>query len=172
MATAVSEQADTRDVIPEEPRQRYENRLIGLYGIDGDYNALPCDKQEALALLSRRFIELGLWQGVRRIVNVYGEGGVGMNFEADPDFGNLLRARRDFTSMLARRDNTGGFFERSRRRASLHFLYIDRPEAERDWHAHFDFYSPMGSISSALQHLRYERFGNFHPDWRMIKQLL
>lgn len=172
MATAASEQPGTSNEFPEEPRQRYENRLIGLYGIDGDYNVLPRDKQEALALLSRRFIELGLWQGVRRIVNVYGEGGVGMNFEADPDFKDLLRARRDFTSTLARRDNTGGFFERGRRRASLHFLYIDRPGAERDWHAHFDFYSPMGSVLSALQHLYYERFGNFHPDWRMINQLM
>jgi hypothetical protein len=150
-------------------------KIGGLYGRSDEedaYDALPQHQQEALSLLSGRLAKLGLWRGINRIVRVYGEGGVGMNFEAVDSFENELRGRKDFTSLLARRDNTGGFFEKGRRRASLHFLYIDRGGAKRDWHVHFDFYAPMGSAWSAVQHLYYERFGNVHPDWRMIRNLL
>ena len=161
--------------LPDETRRLLVGKIAGLYGRTDDedaYNALPRHQQEALSLLSARLKKLDLWRGINRTVKVYGEGGVGMNFEAADGFEDELRRRKDFTSLLARRDNTGGFFEKGRPRAALHFLYIDRSGAERDWHVHFDFYAPMGSAWSALQHLYYERFGNFHPDWRMIRSVM
>jgi hypothetical protein len=158
--------------LPEEVRLRFRGKLSGLFGVTGDeaaYDSLARDKQEALMLLSQRLVELALWQSVTRIVNVYGQGGVGLNFTADAECETLLLGRKDFTSLLARRDNPDAFFENARTRASLHFLYSDRAETGRDWHVHFDFYGPMGSLLSAVQHLNYERFGKFRPDWRMIK---
>lgn len=124
-------------------------------------------------MLAGRLTRLVLWQNVRRIVNVYGQGGVGMYFSADSDFEATLRGRKDITSWFARhRDNTGGFFEKRRRRAALHFLFINSPSGEREWHVHLDFYGPMGSVLSTTQHLIYERFGKFRPDYRMMKELM
>jgi hypothetical protein len=42
------------------------------------------DKQQAMMLLVDRLQTKGLWHLVKRITNVYGEGGVGMQFEAWP----------------------------------------------------------------------------------------
>jgi len=159
--------------LPERTPALLRGKLAGLYGFDRDekaYSALPRDKQEALALLSRRLIQLKLWQSVRSIVNVYGQGGVGMYFSAEPDLELELQGRDDFTRMFARHhDNSGGFLEKDRHRASLHFLYLDPDSGEREWHVHLDFYGPMGSLLSAAQHLYYERWRKFRPDWRIMK---
>lgn len=161
--------------LSEQRRLQYRGKLSGLFGHHGDeaaYDSLPRDKQEALALLADRLITLDLWQRIARIVNVYGKGGVGINFIADSGFENLLAGRKDFTWRFARRDNTGGFFEKWRTRASLHFLFKEDAKGERDWHVHFDVYGPMGSLVSVIQHLYYERFGKLRPDWRTIQNLI
>jgi hypothetical protein len=144
--------------------------------VEGDraaYDALPHDKQEALALLSSRLVALDLWQSVGRIVNVYGQGGVGMYFDGAADLESELERRRGFTRRFARhRDNSGGFIEKGRSRASLHFLYIDTAKGEREWHVHLDLYGPMGSPFSTALHLYYERWRKFRPDWKLMKPWL
>jgi hypothetical protein len=156
-------------------REALDNKLEGLYGYGptpAAFDSIPVDKQQALLLLVRRLIALRLWDAVRRIDNVYGEGGVGMYFTAWPFLNSVLRNRKDFTSFLARHsDNSGGYLERSRVNATLHFLYIDRAEpdhGERHWHVHFDLYGPWGSPLSTARHLWREKFRSQHPDWRAI----
>lgn len=96
-----------------------------------------------------------------------------MYFGATLDLESELRRRKDFTRKFARhRDNTGGFLEKSRRRASLHFLYIDPPSGVREWHVHLDLYGPMGSFMSIAKHLRHEHWGTFRPDWRIMKRFV
>lgn len=159
--------------LSDEERVRYQGRLGGLWGHEGDeaaYDSLTRDKQEALALISERLIKLDLWKSVGRIVNVYGRGGVGIYFDATGDLEAELSRRRKFTRTFARHhDNTGGFIEKGRKRASLHFLYIDPTEGEREWHAHLDLYGPYGSMLSTAQHLYYERWKKFRPDWKLMK---
>jgi hypothetical protein len=151
----------------------FAGRLEGLYGWGTDtevYGALPLDKRAALLLIARRLMQLSLWPAVGRIVNVYGEGGVGMYFSAVIDLEAELNRRADFTRYFARhRDNTGGFLEKHRRHASLHFLYLDAP-AERQWHVHLDLYGPMGSVTTVAKHLWHERWQKFRPDWRLMKE--
>jgi len=162
--------------LPESIRGRLEGKLRGLYGHDEDETAfasVPQDKREALVLLMRRLVGLDLWKSVGKIVNVYGRGGVGMYFSATSDLGAELGRRRDFTRKFARhRDNSGGFIEKARRRASLHFLFIDNGSGARDWHVHLDFYGPMGSSLSTAQHLYYERWQKFRPDWQIMKRFV
>lgn len=166
--------ARTWNALSDEDRARYENKLSGLYGHAGDeaaYNALTVDKQEALQLISARLTASDLWQFVGSIVNVYGAGGVGMYFSPRGDLESELRRRREFTGRFARHhDNTGGFLEKGRKVASLHFLYIDPEKGERDWHVHLDLYGGWGSIVTALEHLYWERWRKFRPDWRVMKQ--
>ena len=50
------------------------------------FDALAVDKQQALLLFVRRLGQLELWSAVRRVVNVYGQGSVGIDFEASPHF--------------------------------------------------------------------------------------
>jgi hypothetical protein len=160
--------------LPEPMPEQFRGKLTGLYGVDGDenvYRALPRDKREALSLLARRLIEVDLWRAVGKIVNVYGLGGVGFYFSATFDLESELQRRKDFTRKFARqRGNSGGFLEKGRRAASLHFLYIDPPSGEREWHAHLDLYGPWGSLMSIAKHLRHEHWGTFHPDWRIMKR--
>lgn len=176
MSTSVAseEQPRTWAEISAEKRERYQDKLTGLYGHEGDeaaYNVLPRDKQEALDLLSERLISFNLWRHVGRIVNVYGRGGVGMYFSAASDLESELQDRQQFTRVFARHlDNSGGFLEIGRQRAALHFLYIDPAEGEREWHVHLDLYGGWGSILSGIQHLYYERWQKFRPDWQMMKQ--
>jgi hypothetical protein len=162
--------------LPESMPERFRGKLAGLYSVEGDedaFAALAMDKREALLLLARRLIEIDLWRAVGKIVNVYGLGGVGFYFSATFDLEAELRSRKDFTQKFARhRGNSGGFLEKGRRRASLHFLYIDTESSEREWHAHLDLYGPMGSLISIAKHLRYEHWGTFHPDWRIIKRFV
>ncbi|HKP38430.1 MAG TPA: hypothetical protein VJT71_16340 [Pyrinomonadaceae bacterium] len=159
--------------LSEEERGRYRGKLSGLWGHEGDeaaYDSLTRDKQEALALISGRLASVDLWRFVGKIVNVYGRGGVGLYFGAVADLESELNGRPEFTHTFARhRDNTGGFIEKGRKRASFHFLYIDPEEGAREWHVHLDLYGPYGSLLSTAQHLYYERWSKFRPDWTMMK---
>jgi hypothetical protein len=162
--------------LPDSIRKLLEGKLSGLYGCDGDeavFTGVPQDKREALVLLMRRLVGVDLWKSVGKIVNVYGMGGVGMYFDATSDLESELASRRNFTRKFARhRDNSGGFIEKQRRRASLHFLYIDESSRDRDWHVHLDLYGPMGSLVSTAQHLYYERWQRFRPDWQIMKEFV
>lgn len=152
-------------------RHALDQRLIGLYERETDesaFDALALDKQQALLILLRRFRELKLWETVRRVENVYGLGGVGMNFAVWPFIKSTLERRADFTSWFARhRDTTGGWIERGVGRASLHVLYVDK-DGERRWAAHFDLYNPWASPMNAWRHLLNEKFRHYTPDWRAI----
>lgn len=163
----------TWQVLPLCARDAFSGRLTGLYGHETDeqsFNSLTEDKKQALLIIASRLIELNLWQAVRQIENVYGRGGVGMNFTAWPLLASILKRRKDFTTRFAaHRDSSGGFFER-RLRASLHFLYVDN--GERCWSMHFDLYGPVASPVSFCQHLFYEKVRGITPDWRDIKPLL
>jgi hypothetical protein len=150
-------------------------RLIGLYERQTDesaFDALALDKQQALLILLRRFHELKLWESVRRVENVYGTGGVGMNFAVWPFIKSTLERRRDFTSWFARhRNTTGGWIERGSGLGSLHVLYVDDGRA-RQWAAHFDLYNPWASPMNAWRHLLNEKFRHYTPDWRAISSSL
>lgn len=166
--------ASTWAELSEQERCRYRDKLGGIYGHNGDqgaYDALTQDKHEALRLISERLVRADLWQYVGRIVNVYGIGGVGMYFSPVGDLGAELDRRREFTRWFARHhDNTGGFLEKGRKHASLHFLYIDPPEGEREWHVHLDLYGGWGSLITAVQHLYWERWKKYRPDWRIMRR--
>jgi hypothetical protein len=170
----MEQRASTWAELSEEERDRYPGKLSGIYGHEGDeaaYNTLTIDKQEALKLISERLIRADLWQYVGRIVNVYGVGGVGMYFSPIGDLAAELDRRRAFTRWFARHhDNSGGFLEKRRKQASLHFLYIDPPDSEREWHVHLDLYGGWGSVITAVQHLYWERWKKYRPDWRIMKQ--
>jgi hypothetical protein len=159
--------------LTESQRRPFERKLAGLYGHDRDesaFDSLVLDKRQALFILKRRFEEIGLWDAVRKIENVYGEGGVGMSFQAWPFLLSSLSRRKDFTTLFANHPgNTGGFLERGRKRASLHFLYIDG-ECERQWAVHFDLYNPWASPMDAWRHLREEKLRGVTPGWKIIKE--
>jgi hypothetical protein len=146
-------------------------KLKGLYGAERDEDAfdnLDIDKQQALLLLAHRLNDLGLWDSVRRVENVYGMGGVGMNFRAWPGLLSGLQTRKDFTTLFAaHRDTAEGFIERARARVSLHFLCQDKEE--RRWAVHFDLYNPWSSPANALRHLLYEKIRGTTPDWRAVR---
>lgn len=155
---------------------RFRGKLAGLYGWGDDedvYGRLAEDKREALSLIAQRLEEVDLWHAVGRIVNVYGIGGVGLYFSATCDLESELNSRKRFTRTFARhRDNTGGFLEKGRKHASLHFLFIDPSAGERQWHVHLDYYGPWGSLATTAQHLIYERWRKFRPDWRLMKTVI
>ncbi|MGH9940829.1 MAG: hypothetical protein ACRD9R_00530 [Pyrinomonadaceae bacterium] len=155
-------------------RRDLAGRLAGLYGAPADdaaFDALSVDKQQALFQIYWRMARLGLWPVVERVENVYGVGGVGMSFAAWPFILSTLKRRKDFTRLFANHcDTTGGFYERGRVAAVLHFLYVDKKNggAHRSWAVHFDLHSPVYSPASAFRHLRVEAIGKLTPDWRMI----
>ena len=163
------------ELAPRE-RQALAGRLAGLWGAPTDdvcFDNLAVDKQQALLLLLGRMLQLDLWPVVRRVTNVYGEGGVGMAFDAWPVVASTLQRRPDFTRRFANhKDTTGGFYERGRGAAVLHFLYIDKPGRPREWQVHFDLYSPVHSPASIWQHVRHEFIGKVTPDWRAISTAL
>ena len=90
------------------------------------------DKQQALLILRGGCATWDCGTRVRRIENVYGEGGVGMNFKAWPFLNLRSSGAENFTSWFAKhRDTTGGFIERGTAgRASLQFSMsiAGRPE--------------------------------------------
>ena len=148
-----------------------QQKITGLYGRGGDagaFDALEFDKQQSLLLFVRRLNHLQLWGVVRRVENVYGTGGVGMNFIAWPFISAALSGRRDFTKLFAKhRDALKGFRERRRESAALHFLLEDDGREYR-WSVHFDLHNPLGSPLGAWRHLFYENLRSINPEWRII----
>lgn len=157
-----------------EVREALSGKLIGLWGAASDeaaFNNFPLDKQQALLILVSRLAAKDLWQLISRIDNVYGEGGVGIGFSPWPFIISTLRSRKDFTRFMANhKGTTGGFYERGRRSAILHFIFESTKPPR--WYVHFDLYSPIHSPVSAAKHLRHEFLGKLTPDWRMIKDRL
>jgi len=160
--------------LPGDVREALAGKLSGLWGAASDeaaFNNLPVDKQQTLLMVASRLAAKGLWRLISRIDNVYGEGGVGIGFSAWPFIVSTLRSRRDFTRLMANhKGTTGGFYERGRSSAVLHFIYENGPPQK--WYVHFDLYSPVHSPASALKHLRHEFFGKLTPNWRMIQERL
>jgi hypothetical protein len=160
--------------LADDTREALAGKLSGLWGAASDeqaFDACTVDKQQTLLIMTARLQAKSLWHVIRKIDNVYGEGGVGISFSAWPLVESTLRARKDFTRFLANhKDTTGGFYEKGRADAVLHFLYVEG--MPRKWYVHFDLYSPVHSPLSALKHLRYEFIGKLTPDWRIIQQCL
>jgi hypothetical protein len=152
----------------------FKGKLTGLWDAGTDeaaFNALSIEKQQALLLLLARLQEKEVWHFVRNITNVYGEGGVGIEFTSWPQLEATLARHKDFTRRWANhRDTSGGFYEKSRKSAVLHFLYVNG--TPRRWYVHFDLYSPVHSAASAFKHVRHEFIRKTTPDWRMIKKAL
>ncbi len=175
MGTETTAQLRWRE-LAADVRAALTNRLAGLWGAPTDeaaFDNLAVDKQQALLLLLRRMRQQELWHVVSKVTNVYGEGGVGMSFDAWPVVVSTLLRRSDFTRRFANRHNAaGGFYERGRSAGVLHFLYVDKPDQPRKWQVHFDLYSPVHSPASVLQHLRHEFIGKLTPDWRAITTAL
>ena len=157
-----------------ETRELLAGKLVGIWGAPSDqaaFDSWPVDKQQALVILAHRLHEKGLWHVVKQVTNVYGEGGVGIQFLAWPLIESTLRRRSDFTRRFANhKDTTGGFYEKKRSDAVLHFLFQEGDP--RQWYVHFDLYSPVHSFSSALRHLRHEFIGGLKPDWQLIAKCL
>ncbi len=160
--------------LPARDRAALTGKLVGLWGAVSDeaaFESLTEDKQQALLLVLDRMQAKDLWHLVRGIDNVYGEGGVGIGFAAWPLIESTLRSRKDFTRVFANhKDTSGGFYEKGRAQAILHFLFQEG--SPRKWFVHFDLYSPVHSFGSARKHLRHEFLGKICPDWRMIKRCL
>ena len=103
-----------------------------------------------------------------RLVGLYGATRDDLAFAAlteDKQQGLLLLLNRLFAN---HRDCSGGFYEKGRPRAVLHFLYQNGEP--RKWYVHFDLFSPVYSPRSAANHLRHEVVRKFRPDWKTIKQ--
>ncbi len=149
-------------------------KLVGLWGATSDesaFDGLSTDKQQALLLIHSRMHANDLWRLVKSIDNVYGEGGVGIGFAAGPEILSTLSGRKNFTKRFANhKDTTGGFYEKGRPDAVLHFLYQDGSPPK--WYVHFDLHSPVHSMRSAVRHFRHEFLGKVCPDWKMIRQCL
>jgi hypothetical protein len=160
--------------LSDDLKEALTGKLAGLWGAACDeeaFNSCAVDKQQTLLIMAARLQAKNLWHVIRKIDNVYGEGGVGLAFSAWPVVESTLRARKDFTRFLANHnDTTAGFYEKGRGDAVLHFLFVEG--TPRKWYVHFDLYSPVHSPLSALKHLRYEFIGKMTPDWRMIQQCL
>jgi hypothetical protein len=160
--------------LSDETRELLTGKLAGLWGAPTDaaaFDSWSFDKKQALLLLLYRLRAKQLWHLVKRITNVYGEGGVGLQFDAWPIIHSTLSRRPDFTKRFANhKDTSGGFYEKERAEAVLHFLFQEGEP--RTWYVHFDLYSPVHSPASALKHLRHEFLGKLTPDWRMIAKSL
>lgn len=160
--------------LSDDVREALTGKLSGLWGASSDeaaFNGCAVDKQQTLLIILSRLQSKNLWHVIRKIDNVYGEGGVGIGFSAWPLVKSTLRGRKDFTGFMANHRAThGGFYEKGRAEAVLHFLYVEG--TPRKWYVHFDLYSPVHSPVSAFNHLRYEFVGKLTPDWRMIQQRL
>ena len=160
--------------LSNEFRESLSGKISDLWGAPSDaeaFDSLSIDKQQALLLIVSRMEEKKLWHLVRKIDNVYGEGGVGIGFQAWPALKSTLQRRSDFTRWLANhKDTNGGYYEKRQPGAVLHFLYVNGSPLQ--WYVHFDLHSPIYSPRSAFRHLRHEFLGGLTPDWRMIKAML
>lgn len=171
---SVGEPVLTWSMLTAETRALLADKLAGMWGAPTDaaaFDSWPHDKKQALLLLLDRLHAKGLWGLIKRVTNVYGEGGVGLEFEAWPRIKSTLSLRRDFTRRFANHgDTSGGFYEKDRDTAVLHFLFHEGEP--RRWYVHFDLYSPVYSPGSIFRHLRHEYLGKTKPDWRMIARQL
>jgi hypothetical protein len=160
--------------LSRDQREALSGKLLGLWGAPNDmeaFNSLAVEKQQALLLVLSRARARNLWSAVKRITNIYGDGGVGIEFFAWPTIRSTLERSRDFTRLFANHKNTtGGFYEKGRPTSVLHFLYIDGDPQQ--WFVHFDLHSPVHSPLSAFKHFRHEFVGKVTPDWRMIQKNL
>ena len=160
--------------LSEKNKALLKGKLDGLWGAASDaaaFDSWALDKKYALLLILKRMREKELWYLVKRITNVYGEGGVGIQFEAWPMIESTLSRRRDFTRLMANhKDTSGGFYEKHRGDAVLHFLFQEGEP--RKWYVHFDLHSPVHSAGSAWGHLRHEFWGKVKPDWKTIARCL
>jgi len=158
--------------LPAEVRALLSDRLAGMWDHPDDssaFDSLSIAAQQALLLIVARLEERGIWQAIRRISNVWGEGGVGFEFTAWPMLHSMLSRRNDFTRWFANHQDTdGGFVEKHRPTSVMHFLYTDA--TPRRWSLHFDLYSPLHSPAGAWRHLRHEVFSEMKPDWQMIRE--
>jgi len=85
MSERLVENALTWRTLSSETRELLSGRLVGIWGAASDeaaFDSWPLDKKQALLLLAERLNEKGLWQLVKQVTNVYGEGGVGIQFIA------------------------------------------------------------------------------------------
>lgn len=158
-----------------EARAQLAGRLAGLYGHGTDesaFDSLAEDKRQTLLIFVRRFSRFGLWGGVERVTNVYGEGGVGIEFVVRKDFSATLGSHPRFTPRFAGHgaDSAGGFYEKRRPRAALHFLRMRA--GPNIWAAHFDGHGPLAGPMSLLRHLWHEVVRGRTPGWREVKVLL
>jgi hypothetical protein len=173
MSSSISHQLRWRE-LSATVRDALTGKLVGLWGASSDegaFDSLSEDKQQALLLVFNRMQAKHLWHLVRSIDNVYGEGGVGIGFAAWPAIQSTLARRKDFTRRFANhKDTSGGFYEKGRADAVLHFLFQEGNP--RKWFVHFDLYSPIHSFGSVRKHFRHEFLGKICPDWKMIKQCL
>ncbi len=155
-------------------RELLSGKLFGLWGAVSDeaaFDSLTVDKQQGLLLILDRLQTKGLWPAVKKISNVYGEGGVGIDFFAWPFIESSLVRRGDFTRRFAKRKAvSGGFYERGPQRVVLHFLY--QTAEPRQWHVHFDLYNPLYSPTNAFRHMRYEHFSARKPNWITIAEAI
>jgi hypothetical protein len=160
--------------LPYARRELLTGKLVGLWGAATDevaFDSWTLDKKQGMLLLVNRMQCKGLWHLVKKVTNVYGEGGVGLQFEAWPMIESTLKRRNDFTRLFANhRDTTGGFYEKRRGDAILHFLFQEGQP--RTWYVHFDLYSPVHSPGSIWKHFRHEFVGKVKPDWRVISKCL
>src|SRR5262245_33047987 len=110
-----------------ETKDLLNGKLAGLWGATSDaaaFDSWPLDKKKGHLMLRKRMDARNLWHLFKRITNVYGEGGVWLQFEAWPMIESTLSRRNDFTRMMANhKDTTGGFYEKQRAAAILHFLF-------------------------------------------------
>jgi hypothetical protein len=160
--------------LPAGVREALTGKLAGLWQHPTDedfFNWCPVDKQQTLLIMASRLMAKGLWHPVEKITDVWGVHGVGIKFIPAAGVLGMLRSRKDFTRFMARhKGTTGGFYEKGRGDAVLHFIYTDGDPQE--WGIHFDLYSPLHSLPSIFKHLRYEFLGHLFPDWQMIKDRL
>lgn len=150
-------------------RSLLARKLEGVYNFASDavaFDALATDKQQALLIFARRFDAYGLWRYIRRVANIYGLGGVGMNFEAWPGLYAALRRHANFHH----RFTPASFREKKRRRAALH-LRRDLMSAPR-WSAHFDDHNPLHSPAEAWHHCYREAYLRHTPCWQDIDKAL
>ncbi len=162
------------DDLPQATRSDLTHKLEGLYGHPEDrraFEALAGDKQQALLLFVHRLRELNLWREIESVENIYGIGGVGMNFRARPALAATLAAHSQFTTRFAAHsDCAGGFLETGRVRAALHLLRMK--DESSLWSIHFDLHAPAATPLSALRHIWREKWRGETPDWRAIKASL